>query len=134
MNFKKLFRILVEITIDALRVFVYFIECNLVTFANMFSLILPYAMYFLGQHVCYERQVHMSVGSEIFLPLIIIVINYYLRSTANKIGKGITVPIPDKRFTSVSKDGEVTIENRRVQELLLYMADLEDWMERKGLL
>ena len=133
MKFGKLMRILVAITVDALSTFMYFVESNLVTFANILSLILPYIMYFVGQHVCFIRDSHFSVGGEIAIPLIFIVVGYYLRSTANRIGKGITVPIPEKRFTSVSDDGEVTIENKRIQELLLYMADLEDWMERKGL-
>lgn len=134
MKTKKLIKILVAITIDALYAFVYFIESNLVTFANILSLLLPYIMYFTGQHVGFMRNAHMSVGGEIFIPLAVIVVNYYMRSTANRLGKGVTVPIPDKRFTNVSHDGEVTIENRRIQELLLYMADLEDWLERKGLL
>ena len=30
--------------------------------------------------------------------------------------------------------GEVSIPNNRIQELILYLADLEDWLERKGLL
>ena len=57
-----------------------------------------------------------------------------LRSYANKIGKGTTIPVPDKRFTEVDDYGEVSIPNNRIQELILYLADLEDWLERKGLL
>lgn len=129
----KVFRVLVEVTVDALRCFVYFVKSNLMTFANILNLILPYVMYFVGQKVMFDRG-YISVGSELFIPLGFIVVTYYLRSSANKIGKGITIPIPDKRFTKVDDDGEVSVEHKRVQELLLYTADLEDWMERKGLL
>lgn len=130
---KSLVEILIEITIDTFYGFVYFIKNNLVNFANMLSLILPYAMYFIGQYAVLDRG-YFSVGLEICIPLLIIIVGYYLRSTANKYGKGVTVPIPDRRFTSVDEDGEVSIENNRVQELILYIADLEDWLEKKGYL
>ena len=128
---KKLFRILFDVTIDALNGFVYFIKNNLMNFAKFLNLILPYIMYLVGQYAAHNRG-NITVGVELFVPMVFVVIIYYLKSTANKIGKGITIPIPDKRFTQVD-DGEVTIEHSRIHELLLYTADLEDWLERKGL-
>lgn len=41
-------------------------------------------------------------------------------------------PIPSKRFTSESRDGEVTIENSRLQEMIIYVCDVEDWLESSG--
>lgn len=130
---KRVLRILVEITYDAFCSFAYFVKNNLVNFANILNLIIPYVMYFIGQYVAADRN-EIAVGGELFVPLVFIVLIYYLRSTANKIGKGTTIPLPDKRFTQVDEDGEVSIEHKRIQELILYMADLEDWMERKGML
>ena len=131
----KAFKILVDVTYEAYCSFIYFIKSNLITFANILNLILPFAMYFIGQYVVHIRnETSIAIGNEVFIPLIFIVFIYYLRSTADKIGKGMKVPIPEKRFTEVDGDGEVSIENNRIQELILYMADLEDWMERKGLL
>lgn len=130
---KKVLRILFEVTADAFYSFTYFMKSNLVTFANIINLTIPFVMYFVGQWAVAERG-HVQIGGEVFIPFGFIVVIYYLRSTANKIGKGITVPVPDKRFTQVDDDGEVSIENKRIQELLLYVADLEDWMERRGIL
>lgn len=130
---KKILWILLEITFDILRATGYFIKNNLRVFANLLDLLLPYVMYFVGQYVC-KKFGYLNVGSEVMIPLGFVMIIYYLRSTANKLGKGITIPIPNKRFSKVDEDGEVTIENRRVPELILYIADLEDWLERKGLL
>lgn len=130
---KKFFRILIDVTLDALGGITYFIKNNLTNFATILNLALPYVMYFIGQNVACDRG-SIAVGYELFVPVLFVVVTYYLKSSANKIGKGITVPIPDKRFTKVTDDGEVNIENARVQELILYLADLEDWMERKGLL
>ena len=41
-------------------------------------------------------------------------------------------PVPVKRFTSESRDGEVTIENSRLQEMIIYVCDVEDWLESSG--
>lgn len=41
-------------------------------------------------------------------------------------------PVPVKRFTSEYRDGEVTIENSRLQEMILYVCDVEDWLESSG--
>jgi hypothetical protein len=130
---KKILRIIAEITIDALRSIGYFIKSNLQNFAIILNIALPYVMYFIGQYVATDRK-GIAVGGELFVPIFFIILIFYLKSTANKLGKGITIPVPDKRFTKVEDDGEVTIENKRVQELILYLADLEDWLERKGLL
>lgn len=130
---KRFIRITLEIILDIVRAVAYFITHNLRNFAWLLNLILPYVMYFIGQRVCADRG-QVTVGSELFIPIVVCVIIYYLRSYANKIGKGHTIPVPDKRFTQVDDYGEVSIENKRVQELILYLADLEDWLERKGLL
>ena len=41
-------------------------------------------------------------------------------------------PVPAKRFTSESKDGEVSIEKSRLQEMILYVSEVEDWLESSG--
>lgn len=125
---KRFFQILFEVTADILRNAVYFIKNNLVTFANLLNIILPFMMYVLG---LYDNN---SATLKGFIPIIFFLVIYYIKSMANKLGKGMTIPLPDKRFTEVDDEGEVTIENKRLQELLLYTADLEDWLERKGLL
>lgn len=129
----KFLKIIWSIIVDLFYVFVDFIENNLRNFARMLNLILPYFMYIIGQYVRNERG-KITFGGEIFFPICFCIIIYFVRSYANKIGKGITIPVPEKRFTEVDEDGEVSIENRRVQELILYLADLEDWFERKGML
>ena len=130
---KRFLRITLAIIFDVMQAAHYFITSNLRNFARILNFILPYVMYIIGQKVCEERG-KIVFGSEIFVPIIFCIIIYYIRSYANKIGKGTTIPVPDKRFTEVDDYGEVSIPNNRIQELILYLADLEDWLERKGLL
>lgn len=125
--------IIYEITFDIMSGIGRFIKNNLRMFANILNLLMPYTMYFVGHYVC-ETFGYMELGEELLIPLGFMLVIYYLRSSANKLGKGITIPVPNERFTQVDEDGEVSMENRRIQELLLYTADLEDWLERRGLL
>ena len=129
----KILSITLEIVKDIIRNVVYFIESNLRNIANLLNCLLPYIMLFIGQYV-YEERGKFAIGGEILIPLYIGLIIYFIKSYANKIGKGTTIPTPQKRFTTIDDDGEVSIENNRIQELILYVSDLEDWLERKGIL
>lgn len=129
----RFFKIFAEIIADVFRSVLLFIVNNLRNFAWILDAALPYAMYVIGQHVMATRK-ELTAGSELFIPIAVMVLIYFFRSFANKLGKGMTIPVPKKRFTEIDEDGEVSIRNDRVQELILYLADLEDWMQRKGLL
>lgn len=130
---KRFFKILGEILADAGVAVVYFIGSNLRNFANILNIICPYLMYLLGQYVFSFRE-GFGVGAELFIPAGFAVVIYLIRQFANKIGKGTTIPVPQRRFTSVDEDGEVSVNQNRLQELILYVADVEDWLERHGLL
>lgn len=43
------------------------------------------------------------------------------------------VPMPSKRFTKDEGDGEVTIEYARLQELILFTYEYENWLEEQGM-
>ncbi len=130
MRFIKIMNSIVNDMINSIR---YFVKSNIRNFASLLNLILPFVMYAIGQEVFKERE-KFAVGGEIFIPIAVFVLIYFIKAYANKVGKGTTIPVPEKRFTEVDDDGEVSIENNRLQELILYVADLEDWLKRKGLL
>ena len=130
---KMFIRITIMILKEIIKSISYFFENNLRNFAKFLNFVLPYAMYLIGQYVRNQRG-NLSIGGEIFIPLIFCVLIFFIKSYANKIGKGTTIPVPNKRFTEVDEYGEVSVENKRLQELILYLGDLEDWFERKGLL
>ena len=129
----KSYEFIIETIVEVFRNVGDFLKNHLVTFANIITVIIPYIMYVVGQYVANEGK-GFSIGWELIIPLMALLTVYILKSIANKIGKGITIPVPNKRFTEVDEDGEVSMEVNRTQELLLYIADLEDWLERKGLL
>lgn len=123
----KILKAFIEIFLDIFYGIGYFIKKNLRSFANILNIACPYLMYLYGFN-------SNNIGYEVFIPVIIMFIVYFLRALANKLGTGDMVPIPVKRFTEEDEDGEVYIRTDRVQELILYMADLENYLERKGYL
>lgn len=82
----------------------------------------------------YKVRGYFAVGGELLLPIVVFLISWFLRSFADKIGKGEAPPIPRERFTTEDSEGEVSCEYSRLQEMLLFVNDYEKWLERKGLL
>lgn len=130
----KFIRITGDIIIEVYYTVLNIIGNNLKNMAIILRVILPYLMWYLGIYL-YEQRGFFAVGGEIFIPLIIFIFTYYIRQYANRIGKGEKIPVPEKRFTEVGEEeGEYTVEKKRIEEMILYMSELEDWFQRKGLL
>lgn len=49
-------------------------------------------------------------------------------------GRELGIPVPSKRFTRVTDGDMVSIDSSRLQELLLYTSELEDWLDSNGYL
>lgn len=97
------------------------------TFAVICDLCCGYTMLYIGS----GGDIHF--GWPLLVPIGFVLVAGYLRWYGNRIGKGVTIPVPSKRFTEVDDDGMVSVDYDRTQELLLYIADLEDWLERRGI-
>lgn len=132
----NIFRLIYCVTRDGLVTLKEALRNNLMNLANLMNLLLPYLMYFESQRVykAYGQSDNFVMNWELILPVLFFLVIYYSKQIANKLGKGFTVPVPSKRFTEVDEDGMVSVNLDRTQELLLYMADLEDWLEKKGML
>lgn len=47
-------------------------------------------------------------------------------------GKGTMPPLPSHRFTTAEESGEVTIEKQDINEMIIFMCEYEDWLEKTG--
>lgn len=128
---KRLWDLIVLVIVEILYEVLYFIEDNLNNFGRLIEILLPYGMLILGG-ICYKQRGELAFGAEIFIPVLVLLVAYFFKGLANKIGKGDTFPVPQNRFTSVDEDGNPEIEVDRVQELILYIYDVEEWLRRKG--
>lgn len=88
---------------------------------------LPFMMYYYGMH-------EGKLSYWLLLPLAFWFVTIILDRLAEKTGKGKSIPIPAKRFTEEDSDGEVSIEQSRLQEMILYVNDVENYLERHHLI
>ena len=130
---KKYTKALSDSFVDLVITFFKFDINLLKTLTSLYSLWFPYVCLFIGEYVCKVRN-GFSIGGEIFFPLVIFIIICYVKKFLNRIGKGERIPVPESRFTVVSDDGEITMERERLEELMVYVSELEDYLENKGLL
>lgn len=107
----------------------YFVKSNMYVVSVLLGASLPLACFVVA-----KLSLRVPVALQVFLIVCIQFILYCAKWYASSIGKGQSIPVPAKRFTQVSVDGEVSIETSRVQEMMLYVADVEDYLERKGML
>jgi len=120
-------QVLKSIVNDSIRQARKYVDDNIFSFADALNLFLPYLMFFIGNSgVTY-------FGFELLIPFFVLILIHFMRQYANRIGTGITIPVPTERFTECQGDGEVNVPYARLQEMILYMADLEDWLKRNGL-
>lgn len=85
----------------------------------------PIIMYWIGRG-------YIKFDWWIILPLILICIASILRRVSNRMGKGDTFPVPKEKFTSVDEDGNPSVGVHRIDELILYVADVEEWLQKNG--
>lgn len=93
----------------------------------------PFLMLVVGEYVYQERD-YWAMGGEVFLAVFLVALGFGLRSYARVSGNVVDdVPVPYRRFTRVDyESGRVDVDYGRVQEMILYVADLEDWFDRNG--
>ena len=89
----KMFEVVKEITIESLHAVAYFLTSNMRNFANILNVACPYVMYFIGQFV-QTGNYEFIYSYYLIVPILIVLITYYLHSAANKTGKGNACPVP----------------------------------------
>lgn len=123
--------ICIEVINDAISRAIQWFWKNVYVIANTVMFLSPYMYMYLASVLTYSRG-YVAVGGEYLVPVAVALVCGMSKGIADKLGKGIDVPIPAQRFTEIDSDGEVRIPVERSEELILYMADLEDWLEKQG--
>lgn len=108
----------------------FLIKNSIYPVVTLYGAAFPTMCFFMGKAQLPDEPTWLLIVLIMVAQIALYCIKWYL----TKMGKGNDVPSPVERFTSVSNDGEVTVDVDRMQEMLLYVADVEDYLERKGLL
>lgn len=102
---------------------------------NVVNIAAPYIMLLVGEYV-YSFRGKFTIGGEIFLPIVFLGLVFVLRALGknSKEQKRNAIPVPLKRFTRHEGKGVYNVDYARLEEMIIYMADLEDYLESKDLL
>lgn len=86
--------------------------------------------------VMYEERGYFAIGGEWLLLIVLEFISSLLKRyiKQNRIYNELDLPIPAKRFTEDVGGGEYQVDTDRLQEMILYVADVEDWLRDNDLM
>ena len=109
----------------------YFISINLKYLLKLIDISIPYIYAYISILLYRERN-SFIIGYEVLIPIIAYIILLVLNNFLNKINRGYDIPLPRERFTTLNDNGNVSIENSSVNDIILYMYDLEEYLKSKG--
>ena len=126
---KRVFRKMVH---DLLFNLLVFIEKWL---PKLIDFTIPFLGLLLGV-VMYEERGYFAIGGEWLLLVVLEFISSLLKRYVkqNRIYNELDLPIPAKRFTKDVGGGEYQVDTDRLQEMILYVADVEDWLRDNDLM
>lgn len=111
--------------------FKYFISINLKYLIKLIDISIPYIYAYISILLYRERNVFI-IGYEALFPIIAYIILSLLNNFLNKINRGYDIPLPRERFTTLNDNGNVSIDNSSVNDIILYLYDLEEYLKSKG--
>ena len=85
---------------------------------------------FVSVLFCYNFK---SLYLSLLLSFIMISISVFLKVFADIVNAGKDIPIPYKRFTKDDEYDGVTVSKSDLDGMIVYMNDLENWLESQGL-
>lgn len=107
----------------------YFIKYNIGGIGGVLELIIPYIC------VLCDRNGMLSNWFLFIVVPLVLLYSVYVMKKVNMVFHNRTVdniPLPYKRFTFEDNEGTVMVDEKRLQELLLYVNELENELERLG--
>ena len=111
--------------------FKYFISINIKYLIKLIDISIPYIYAYISILLYRERN-NLIIGYEVLIPIIAYIILSVLNSFLNKINRGYDIPIPRERFTILNDNGNVSIDNSSINDIILYLYDLEEYLKSKG--
>ena len=111
--------------------FKYFISINIKYLIKLIDISIPYIYAYISI-LLYKDRNSLIIGYEVLIPIIAYIILSVLNSFLNKINRGYDIPIPRERFTILNDNGNVSVDNSSINDIILYLYDLEEYLKSKG--
>lgn len=109
----------------------YFISINIKYLIKLIDISIPYIYAYISILLYRERN-NIIIGYEVLIPIIAYIILSVLNNFLNKINKGYDIPLPRERFTTLNDNGNVSVDNSSINDIILYLYDLEEYLKSKG--
>lgn len=111
--------------------FKYFISINIKYLIKLIDISIPYIYTYISI-LLYRDRNRLIIGYEVLIPIIAYIILSVLNNFLNKINKGYDIPLPRERFTTLNDNGNVSVDNSSINDIILYLYDLEEYLKSKG--
>lgn len=111
--------------------FKYFISINIKYLIKLIDISIPYIYAYISI-LLYRDRNSLIIGYEVLIPIIAYIILSVLNNFLNKINKGYDIPLPRERFTTLNDNGNVSVDNSSINDIILYLYDLEEYLKSKG--
>lgn len=84
--------------------------------------------------VAFHHEVYPDlIGGTIAIAVILEFLCYIFYELSKFYGAEATeFPVPSSRFTTVDKDGMVSVDKSRIQEMIVYVGEVEDYLSDMG--
>ena len=102
--------------------FKYFISINIKYLIKLIDISIPYIYAYISILLYRERN-NLIIGYEVLIPIIAYIILSVLNSFLNKINRGYDIPIPRERFTILNDNGNVSVDNSSINDIIFPLAD-----------
>ena len=111
--------------------FKYFISINIKYLIKLIEISIPYIYAYISI-LLYRDRNSLIIGYEVLIPIIAYIILSILNNFLNKINKGYDIPLPRERFTTLNDNGNISVDNSSINDIILYLYDLEEYLKSKG--
>ena len=111
--------------------FKYFISINIKYLIKLIDISIPYIYAYISI-LLYRDRNNIIIGYEVLIPIIAYIILSVLNNFLNKINKGYDIPLPRERFTTLNDNGNISVDNSSINDIILYLYDLEEYLKSKG--
>ena len=109
----------------------WFFYRNMESFGNALVFCAPFVTGILAAVMTAQRG-YLAFGGEYVLAILMLIIGSVLRYLGGEDGQGTGIPVPPRRYTTRDRSGDVSINEGDLNEVILYLADLEDNLEANG--
>lgn len=118
----------IQTKVDSIRDFIEY-DCGRLFkwLAGILFIATPYVV------VLHFREYPNLIGGTIVIAVILEFLCYIFYELSKFYGAEATeFPVPSDRFTTVDKDGMVSVDKNRIQEMIIYVGEVEDYLSDMG--